>query len=361
MEPREFYIAKEMRRAAWITAGAYVLAVPLMWGLRWVLKLEPRPVWSAYWIIIPFLAAGLGCVYRIRLRIDSEGISRRLLLGWRKWTWDDFEHGRMEWGSGIHQFARVPRRKGEAKLDLSFFGEEAIKVCEAAIAQHWNPPKIEFPAEIRIEFPRFAPRRTEAQLDAAGIRLSKGETKGFYPWEAVREVAIETMSPMHRDFARLTASLPDRQFVLSMNQFYWPLYKGPSPLVVRRFIEAHVPEDRILTVPRTGEPETMKAVEQERARIRDLFRQQKRAMWIAGGLVFFCEVILIWVDRDHLKSDWLPVFVVLSLVLLGYAAFVLLAVPSITATLLKTRIQDLDKAERRLAGRSPEGSTEETT
>jgi hypothetical protein len=359
MEPREFYIAKEMRRAAWIIAGAYVLGAPLMWGLRWVLKLEPRPGWLAYWIIVPFLAAGLGCVYRFRLRIGPEGITRRFLLGWRKWTWDDFGHGRMEWGPGLHQLSRVPPRRGEGRLDLSFFGEEAIEVCEAAIARCWKPPEIEVPEEMRIEFPKFAARKTEARLDAAGIRLSKGGAKDFYPWEAVREVVIETLSPRHRDFVQLTVSLAERHFSLSMYQSHWPLYRGPGPLVVRRFVETHVPEDRILRVPWNGEPETLEAVERERARIRRQVHRDKRAMWIAGGLVFLCEGILMWVDRDQFKSNW-QWALVLSLILFGYAAFVLLAAPKIIfSTFLKTRVEDLDKAERRLRGRGHGESTEE--
>lgn len=323
MKSQEFMVRKEYRRAAVIVALGFLAVVLVRIGIRLAmgLPLQLGPVELLEMFLAPFFLGLLFVLFWERLRIDDRGISRRSPVRWTRWTWDEFECGRMDRGPSLHQYVRVPQRGREEPLNLNWFGDDAVAVCEPVIEQRIHPAPITIPGQLTVRYPRPLPIRTKASMDATGIRLKGRGQDGFFPWEAVHQVVVETMTPNHRDFLVLQIDLPDCRVKLTADPSdRKPLYGGPEPKVVRAFLEQYIPKELWVLAPRHGRPRTREGLIHEKQRLsrERLLIKVFLSLSVVLCLLFFVHELGVFRDRFAL----VPRIIVASLlpVLLGLTA-----------------------------------------
>lgn len=356
MERKEFRVKERYR----ILAARVAACIVLIGVVVRVLGVKSDPGMIIVWVLGLFYALVVWwTACWSRLRVDGRGISVRSWTGWSPWPWEDFEYGRIERGPALHEYHRVPRKKGEASLKLSFFfGEEATTLCEREIGKHLHPPAIEIPDELTLRYRKSLLTDLEAGMDASGIHLKRRKKKEFFPWDAVREVGVETMSPEHRDFLHLRITLPNREISLEGTQDQKPQYKGPEPKVVRAFLERHVNSDNVKVSSIHGIPETREALEAAKKRLAEKRQTITGATWVGGGLCLFLAVWMwfLW-EKDssgHSVSDAAFLFSIPAIFWFGW-----LMIRRWDRRECESRERELEEAEKRL-GPGTGGKEEKT-
>jgi len=352
MKSREFMVRKEYRSATVIAAVGILLVPVFLVVNRMALGLPPIPnedfvgLTLPFLVLMPFLVALTFWAYWIRLRIDDRGIGLRVLAGWTRWNWEDFECGRVERGPFPREYIRVPRRRGEVSLCLDWLDDEAVEVCEAEIEKHLRPGPIAIPDELDLRYPKFLPSKTEVRMDASGIRLTRRGKKDFFSWNDVRRVLVEASTMKHRDFLRLEVDLPGRSMILRVHlKVKTPLYVGPEPKVVRAFLESYIEDERWVVAPRDGYPATVAGLELEKRRIALEKRQLSVVMWTVGAVMVVCIALALWDSWD--ESSW-ALRLGLPLLMLFFLAITLIPVWKYAGRIYAKREKELAEAECQL-------------
>ena len=210
---REYRIAPELRRCCWYV----VVAVPLLVAVAvWVERylgggdLGYLFVRCVTLLVLPGTAACL--LLRWRLRVDGDGVTRRILWFRDVWTWETLASGRVRKLHPVTLFD--PERPWwRRELRLSFLSNDDRREAFAAINAHYRlPPPPDLPETLTV---RYGFRR-DARLSLSGIRLSHGARWHEYRWDEVEEVHIVRMDPLRRDFRSLLVVLPQQEIGLKL-------------------------------------------------------------------------------------------------------------------------------------------------
>lgn len=289
---REYRIAPELRRCCW-----YVLAsVPLMPAIAVgeILAFgrilhDPQDVVVGCLLIL-FLVLPLIAVLRWRLTLGPEGLARRRLEHWDRWSWSDLASGRI---GKVHPMTLVdPERPWwRRQLSLGYLSEADRHEVLTELNQHYRlPPPPEVPESLTI---RYGWRR-RATLDSTGIHLLASRTHRHYVWSDVQKVYLIRIDPMRRDFARLGIALPDQEIELRFTTAEDWTTRSEQ---INECLVRHVPQDRIVTDLASELPKRRIFLEKDLARAkRDLL------VWrITIAFLFFAYSgmgMMFWANRE---------------------------------------------------------------
>jgi hypothetical protein len=273
--------------------GALVLLLVYYWTARFVQNRGAADI-SAGCVVFALLAAAMVFPLRWRLRLDQEGVSRRLLFRWDLWSWADLASGRLR---KLHPYTLYdPERTWwRRKLGLGHMAPADIREAIATINTHYRlPPPPDVPDALTIKY-GF---RRSVTLDNQGVHLLFGGTPHEYTWGEVLQVHITRMDPVRRDFTSVRIALPDQEIEWKLFTHQGgtsPEWRGATAEEINEFLFHHVSPDRI-DISIAGEPLT------KREHIeRQLRSTRKRARDFAMMMAIFLPWIvglLIWMAID---------------------------------------------------------------
>lgn len=239
-----FRVAAELRRSAvYVMVCALPLAAFAFWVSRFV---QQRSTLEAASISAVLATLGLAMIVPLRwtLRVEHEGIARRVLLGWDRWRWSDFAAGRIRKQYPC-TFVDPERPWWRRKLRFGFMAGDDVKVVLERINAHYRlPPPPQLPHALRVKY-GF---RRSAALDATGVHVLASGEPTEYLWSDVRRVHITRIDPIRRDFKTCEVFLPDREIALKIVSHQGgtsPSWRGATPEMVSEFLSRHVPAERI--------------------------------------------------------------------------------------------------------------------
>ena len=291
----EYRIAPELQRCCWYTIfGACVLAPIFVWVAHFAQNRGTAGIIVGC-VLFAILAAAMFIPLRWRLRVDSQGISRRRLEHWDSWPWSALASGRMV---KLHPYTlHDPERPWWCRtLRFEYMADGDIQEVIAMINTHYKlppPPNISSSLTIKYGFRRWA------AFDSNGIRLTVGNWPQDYSWRDLRDVHITRMDPLRRDFKRLVVTLPDQEIELKLFTHQGgtsPTWKGATAEELNEIFFRFAPADRI-TVSIAGQQlEKRQHIERALAEAEKLARQ---LLFIIIVFLAFSLGVLIWMAIDH--------------------------------------------------------------
>lgn len=284
---REYRLAPELRRCCWYVAIAALAFIPVFYWISSVVQ-QRAPRETAVGCVLFALAAPVILLpLRWKLRIDQHGVSRRLLMRWDLWRWDDVASGRVEklLPYTLYDSERPWWRR---RLRLEYAASGDIQEISSLINTHYRLPG---PPDVPDQLTISNGLRHKATFDKRGVQLTARGTTREYRWSDVDEVHIERMDPLRRDFMRLTITFADQELELR-HQGTSPCWRGASASEINECLLNHVTADRIV-IAITGETPTGRdEIERKLAATRGTARELNTAMKIfvpllLGSLVWF--------------------------------------------------------------------------
>ncbi|MEM7391840.1 MAG: hypothetical protein AAF492_05780 [Verrucomicrobiota bacterium] len=217
-------------------------------------------------------AALMGLSLRWKLRVDENGLSRRLIR-WDLWTWSALESGRIR---KLYPYTLFDperpwwrRRLGLGSMDAG----ELQDVIAAVNTRYKLPSSPDTPDTLTIQ---YGYRRT-VELHRKGVQLTIRDRRREFLWPDVREVHLLRMDPLRRDFESLVILLPDQEVELRLLTHQGgtsPSWRGATAEVVNQFLFKFVPAGRI-HISLAGQPLTKpeqieRKLREARKRVREI-------------------------------------------------------------------------------------------
>lgn len=208
-----FYLSAELRRAAcWGIAGGLFLA-PVAWYV--FAHVQQRGIVDQICGVAILLLGSVWLSQYLlpRMRVDKQGIRRRLLWMWDLWTWDEFASGTVRGGFYANQFVSVDRPWWRRKLTLGFLESQDEMAIGDLIRRIWVPPNAE-PIPERLTIRLKWPDRRCLHLSQNGLETEKRQERQSYEWKDVTSLTIWRAEPGRHDFRELELVLPDQKVKL---------------------------------------------------------------------------------------------------------------------------------------------------
>jgi hypothetical protein len=313
---QEFRIPPELRRCCWyVILSMIALAAAFYWVARFVQNRDPANI--ALGVVFFALVAGAMWVgLRWRVRLDDNGVSRRLFIRWDLWSWNDLASGRIE---KLYPFTlRDPDRpRWRRKLRLGLMSPEDTQTVFASINEHYRlPPPPTLPPALTI---RYGFRRT-VTLDNYGVQLLVGRTPYECRWRDIRGVSITRMEPLRRDFKSLLIALPDQEIELNLVTHQGgtsPTWRGATAAEINELLLKNVSKDRIHVSIAGQLPTSRERIE------KDLRTAQKSVRDVKIMLAIFLPLILgllVWfaIEGGLLKAAVMSLGFVAPAVMMVY-------------------------------------------
>jgi hypothetical protein len=265
---RLFSLADEYRRATlWGIGGCLLIAV-----VGWIVNapVNPRPLIDKIVFMAAFcsLAVWLSQYLLPRLRVDSAGISRRILWWWDLWPWEAFSAGQIRHGITLQSYVDSSRPWYRRRLHLGYLQKEDAQRLDALIRRVWTlPPAPIVPDTLKFRF-NWRDRR-ELQLTPEGISVFRKGGRNEYGWDQVQTVEIWRLESDRRDFCELRLELPDRKLKLRvwLHQGQECLnWTGASAEVISAVFSRHVVPPRLRDFSLHGEPRSLDELDARQAR-----------------------------------------------------------------------------------------------
>lgn len=303
-------ISPALRRSAY-----YVLAasVPLAAVCSWVSRFARSDTLASaisFGAVVFLLCMTTLVPLHWVLRIDHEGIARRLFFGWGDvWTWGDLASGRIE-KRHSYELVDPARPWWRRRLCLDYLAPTDISRALQLINAHYRlprPPQV--PDELDIKYGNFFRRRL--RLDAQGICFQGPKEARAYTWGEVQRVHITRMDRLRRDFSSLEIVLPDREIELWLHGTS-PNWRGATAEVVNVYLACHLPAERIEADVFGERPARRADLEKQLAKAKDRCRDSRRSVLILL-LLLAAALIGMAVTQSVLKAAVMAAFCVLSL------------------------------------------------
>ncbi len=299
----DYRIAPELRRCCWYTI---VALVPLTGIFAWVARVvQQRGVWDVALTCGMFCALGFAALVPLRWRVrrDDRGLSRRVLLRWDRWSWEDLASGRI---GKLHPITLYdPTRPwGRRKLRLGYLTDHDIdEVIDAVNAHYRLPPPPVLSGKLTI---KYGLRRT-LTLDHHAIQLARGSQVQDYAWPDVLGVYLTRMDPLRRDFVRLAIVLPDNEVELrlvSQQGSTSAAWSGATADQINEFLHRTVPEDRIHLAIADRVPTDRQHLDRRLRELQTTYRQLKTVAFV---FAIATSGIIIWtaVEDGWGKALWM--------------------------------------------------------
>ena len=288
-----FRIAPELRRCAWyVLTSAPVIALSAFVMRHFALGENVFSAACTAGGMLIFFSILAAIPLRWSLRLDDQGIARRLLLRWDLWTWQDIVSGRIKKGDG-HALRDPTRPWWRRTLGYNSMARTDIVVVMQWINKYYQlPPPPELPDVLEIKYGTLFRRR--ARFDFKGVHLHGAQELHEYLWSQVRRVHITRIDPVRRDFRRLEIVLPDQEIELSLvstqggTSLRW---RGADAEVIAEFLARYVPSEHVDVDIVAGRPSRKTDVVRQVQRAQERYRYVYRANLI---LLLFAVGCLIW-------------------------------------------------------------------
>jgi hypothetical protein len=200
----EFRMDPGLRRSCW-----YVLAaIPVLVAVgTYVGTHVERPNREGAAAMMIALAGGFALWMVIalswRLRIDEEGICRRILWFWSRWTWEDFASGRIQKKSG-GEFYDPERRRS---LKIGYLPRDVLPLAIDRINRSYTAPSAP-PILSGLQFGKRFPFQPRGRMDADGIELESKDGSIRFDWSDVIRLRFVRSDPLARHYRTATLELP---------------------------------------------------------------------------------------------------------------------------------------------------------
>lgn len=299
IQPREYRIAPHWRRCCWYVVIG-MLPVECLFCTFLLAMCSARrwgdaggALFLTIFFALPVAMAITGL--RWRLRVDENGVSRRLLFRWDLWSWSDLESGRVR--KAYSHTLYVPRSR---RLNLNFMDDNDVQeVISIMNLRYVLPPPPELPDSLKIE----RTSRRVVVFDRDGIHLTGGDTFGEYSWHDVREVRITRLDPVRRNFRGLVLVLPDQEVELrfiSRDRGMEPTWQGATAEEINEFLVKFVPEERIRVFIGRTEPSRREDLEKRLTTAKNVGRGLPIVMVVVAALII--AFVIRWLGVDNVKA-----------------------------------------------------------
>jgi hypothetical protein len=287
----EFRIAPELRRCCYyVLVGVVVVAGTAYW-LTCVLQARSLDNFYAICVILAGVAGAMMLPLRWRLRLDEQGLQRRLLIRWDLWSWDDMASGRLK-KTQSHTLLDPARPWWRRTLSFGYMTQEHVQSVVRAINAYYRlPAPPELPERLTIKY-SF---RRSAMFDGDGVHLRIKGLEKAHPWRDVQNVFIVRADPVRRDFSSMQIILPDEEIELKLITHQHgtsPSWRGATAEVINEFVHQRVPAEKI-SVAISGEPIANRA--QLERKLKELEKAERSMRILAGILLVLIPSFLIWI------------------------------------------------------------------
>lgn len=291
---REYAVAPELNRCCWYTIiGAILAGVLAVIVTRFVPGAPERNIPFLITVLSLFVA-GMFILKGWRLRLDGDGISHGLPLGWDLWSRDDLASGRIR-KLRSNTLCDPKRSLWSRYLCLDFLANADRQEVLAEINKHYRlppPPQVPEKLELRYGF------RRSITFEKAGIQLKHGKAMRDLVWSDVQDIHVSRLDPIRRDFVTLVVVLPGEEIELKFNTHNGqkiPTWKGPDAEVICEFLSQSPARDRVFVAIAT------EAATRPCDAERDLATMKKnvRALYIIMGVFgFLFAVMFVWMSIE---------------------------------------------------------------
>jgi hypothetical protein len=175
---------------------------------------------------------------RWRLRSDDRGLSRRRLIHWDLWKWDEFASGQIQ-KRGERLVAPSHSWWCREILLEIMASNDVLRVLEIVNTHYRLPDLGDMPESITI---RLGFRR-RAILGPDSIRIQSRGKVTVYSWTDVQRVYVERRDPARRDFKFLKIVLP--RDVVCIANLATALSRKPASEIVNEFVQVRVSPQRV--------------------------------------------------------------------------------------------------------------------
>ncbi len=241
---REYGVAPELHRCCWYSIiGAILAGVIGVLVTRSVPGAPERNI-PFFITVLSLFVAGIFILKGWRLRLDGDGISHGLLLGWDLWSRDDLASGRIR-KLRSNTLCDPKRSLWSRYLCLDFLANADRQEVLAEINKHYRlppPPQVPEKLELRYGF------RRSITFEKAGIQLKHGKAMRDLVWSDVQDIHVSRLDPIRRDFVTLVVVLPGEEIELKFNTHNGqkvPTWKGPDAEVICEFLSQSPARDRV--------------------------------------------------------------------------------------------------------------------
>lgn len=290
IEPVEFKLAPELRRSACYLAvmlaaiPLLVLAVPRLMGFP-----EEAPPGRSVGTLLLLAVALLLClwVHHWRLRVDHEGIHRRILFRWKSWPWSDFAEGRVLRERGSTTFTFLDSAIGKGGFTLGYLSQANAEHVRGLINRVWSPPpQPEGSSELRVGVLRGFQSRRQVNLSSTGLETDWNGRMRAYRWEEVAGISLELEDHYQQGFDRLRISLPDTDVelrVIRQKGNRRPNWRGAEAREIVAFLMKHVPQEKFRVAALGGPAHSLADFDARSAWIEKALRRSRTS--VAAGMV----------------------------------------------------------------------------
>jgi hypothetical protein len=297
---REYGIAPELKRCGWyIIVGAVLCGFTAAWVNKFAPN-GPQRNMTAFVVVV-----GLGVFVTLilmgwRLRVDGDGVSHGLLLGWDLWTRDDLASGRIR-KLKSHTLCDPNRWFGARYLSLDFLANEDRREVLEEINKHYRlppPPPVPDKLELRYGFRRSATFAKES------VQLTHGKAIRDFAWSDIQDIHVCRLDPVRRDFVKLLIVLPAGEEIElkfnSNNGQQIPTWKGPDAEVVSEFFSQSPARERVYV------SMAAEAASRPRDAERDLAETKKGQRFLCIVTGFFGLFIVAWYVWQVIAMGLIP-------------------------------------------------------
>lgn len=241
----DYQIAPELRRCCWyVILGAVALTIVFFLIARFVQNRGGADV-ALGCVLFAILAAAMILPLRWKLRLDENGVSRRLFR-WDLWSWSDLQSGRIR---KIYPYTLYdPERPWwRRRMRLGYMEANDIQEVISTVNTRYTlplPPDVPDTLTIKYGF------RRKVTFDHKGIHLTVCDRPYEYLWRDLREIHLTRMDPARRDFKSLLITLPNQELELKLVTHQGgtsPTWRGATAEEINEYLVQFVPTDRIHT------------------------------------------------------------------------------------------------------------------
>ncbi len=293
-ERREFHLLPELRRSAlWAIGGCLLIA-----GLLFVIQAPKlRGLIERAGFALPFILGAIWLFqYRMsRLRVDADGISKRVLWWWDLWPWEAFTDGRIHQGITQHGYEFPTQPWWSRKLELGLLPPTDAREVDSLIRRVWQPPEPAPRPEV-LKIKLDWPRTKQIELTPQRIVISRKQRQRVYRWQKVSELVIWRLESGRRDFRELHLVLDEEALVFRRKPSQGSEasnWTGVPAEVLSSYLINSVCPERVQDFALTGESNSLDEVNARANRSEKERHELTKIRWSSAVLFGFAAVILV--------------------------------------------------------------------
>ncbi|RLS56281.1 MAG: hypothetical protein DWH91_07075, partial [Planctomycetota bacterium] len=289
---RYFWLSSELWRASlWGVIGSLLMIPVTYWNMAIV---QGRGLGDQIvgCVIFLGLATYLAQFLLARVRVDRQGVHRRIFWFWSCWEWNDFSSGRLRQTVSASCYSDSERPWWCRRLNLGALEESDRLAIDRLILRIWVPHREAI--SDRIEFRMNWPDRRSLVIDSAGISVRSKHSQMVVPFTKIGQVTLWRLDSARADFRELCMDGPATELVL--RQFVYQgrdlcNWTGASAESIAAMLIRLVPLDRLHDYTLTGPARTAGEFAARLSRELPKLRETQRvARWcaVAGWCAVAC-------------------------------------------------------------------------